>query len=308
MWTLKVLSPALWPFLSFSTMSGSPAIARNVGSQSWCWTISFETTPAGNLARPAHQERHAEGAFPVRVLLAAEWRHGAVRPRVHVRTVIGRIHDERVVGDAELVEQVEQLADVLVVVDHGVVIERLVLARPGRGSGLGVGPQMHVGRVDPAEERLAVLVLSLDQVLRRGDELVVARLHALAGERAGVLDLLLADPAPARLLGRVVLVGRPAVQHASRPEPLLEPRVLRIVLVLRVLLGVEVIKVAEELVEAVHRRQELVLVAEMVLAELAGRVAERLEQLRDRRILCLRPTGAPGKPTLERPVRKRSAQ
>ena len=36
---------------------------------------------------------------------------------------------------------------------------------------------------------------------------------------------------------------------------------------------VEVIEIAEELVEAVHRRQELVLVAKMVLAELAGGVA-----------------------------------
>ena len=24
-----------------------PAAARNVGSQSWCWTISLDTTPAG---------------------------------------------------------------------------------------------------------------------------------------------------------------------------------------------------------------------------------------------------------------------
>ena len=28
-------------------MSGSPAAARNVGSQSWCWMISLDTTPAG---------------------------------------------------------------------------------------------------------------------------------------------------------------------------------------------------------------------------------------------------------------------
>ena len=49
MWTLKVLSPTAWPAFSFSTMSGSPAAARNVGSQSWCWTISFETVPAGIL-------------------------------------------------------------------------------------------------------------------------------------------------------------------------------------------------------------------------------------------------------------------
>ena len=34
------------------------------------------------------------------------------------------------------------------------------------------------------------------------DEVVVAGLHALAGQRAGVLDLLLADLAPARLDGR----------------------------------------------------------------------------------------------------------
>ena len=46
MCTLKVVSPISWPAFSFSTMSGSPAAARNVGSQSWCWTISFETVPA----------------------------------------------------------------------------------------------------------------------------------------------------------------------------------------------------------------------------------------------------------------------
>ena len=51
------------------------------------------------------------------------------------------------------------------------------------------------------------------------------------------------------------------------------------------------IEVAEELVEAVHGRQKLVAVAEMVLAELAGRVAERLQQLGDRRILRLKPDG-----------------
>ena len=82
-----------------------------------------------------------------------------------------------------------------------------------------------------------------------------------------------------------------AAQHAARPEPLLELRVLRIVLVLRVLLGVQVIEVAVELVEAVHGRQEAVLVAEMVLAELAGGVAERLEQLGDGRVLGLQAHG-----------------
>ena len=58
---------------------------------------------------------------------------------------------------------------------------------------------------------------------------------------------------------------------------------------LRLLLGVEVVEVAEELVEAVRRREELVLVAEVVLAELPRRVSEWLEQLGDRRVLGVQP-------------------
>ena len=46
---------------------------------------------------------------------------------------------------------------------------------------------------------------------------------------------------------------------------------------LRLVFGIEVIKIAEELIEAVDSGQELVAVAEMVLAELSGHIAERLE-------------------------------
>ena len=76
-----------------------------------------------------------------------------------MRAVVGRVHDEGVVGDAELVEIVEHLADVLVVVDHRVVIGRLPAARLPEALGLGVGAEMHVGRVEPDEERLAGVVL-----------------------------------------------------------------------------------------------------------------------------------------------------
>ena len=72
----------------------------------------------------------------------------------------------------------------------------------------------------------------------------------------------------------------------------------------RLVLGIEVVEVAEELVEAVDGRQELVAVAEMVLAELAGDVAQRLEQTRRRSGPSLTsPSFAPGRPTLSRPVR-----
>ena len=56
---------------------------------------------------------------------------------------------------------------------------------------------------------------------------------------------------------------------------------------LRLLLGVEVIQVPEELVEPVGGRQELVQITEMILAELTGRIPQRLEQLGDRRVLFL---------------------
>jgi hypothetical protein len=80
------------------------------------------------------------------------------------------------------------------------------------------------------------------------------------------------------------------VNDATGPEPLAEVREVvgrRVVRLLRILFGVQVVEVAEELVEAVHGRQELVPVAEMVLAELAGRVAERLQELGDRHVLRL---------------------
>ena len=108
-----------------------------------------------DLARPAEHRRHPVGAFPVRVLLVAERRHRGIRPRVHVRAVVGRVHDEGVVGDAEVVQRLEHRADILVVVDHGVVVRALPAARLADALRLGVGAEVHVGEVHPDEDRLA---------------------------------------------------------------------------------------------------------------------------------------------------------
>ena len=92
-------------------------------------------------------------------------------------------------------------------------------------------------------------------------------------------------------------VPSPLAQVCSTPrgpELLAELRILRIVRQLGFLLGVEVIEVAEELVEAVHRGQVLVAVAEVVLAELAGGIALRLQRRRDGRVLCLQAQRRPG--------------
>src|SRR5208283_4265167 len=97
MQTLKVLAPALWPTRSFSLMPGSPAAARSVGSQSWWETMPFNTVPA-------EKRRHAERSLPVGVLLAAEGGDAGIGPGVEVRTVVGAVHDNGVICNAEVVE------------------------------------------------------------------------------------------------------------------------------------------------------------------------------------------------------------
>ena len=91
---------------------------------------------------------------------------------------------------------------------------------------------------------------------RRCRHFLIHRLHTLLRERAGVFDL----------------AARETVDHPARAEFLLEVGVLRIIEVLWFFLGVQVIEIAEELIEAMIGRQGVVPVAQVVLAELAGRV------------------------------------
>ena len=251
-------------------MSGSPAAASRRRQHVGVREDLVGHRPRLDDSRPADDARHAPAALPVGVLLAAERRPAAIGPAQALGAVVGGIHHDGVVGDAQLVELVEQLADVPIVLHHAVGIE----AQPRLSLRLllQVGEDVHAGRVPPAEERLAVRVGLLDELQARVEELLVHRLHALDRQRSGVLDLL-----------RAVWIG-PAVQDAARAELLLELGVLRIVRVLRLLLRVQVVEVAEELVEAVGGGQELVAVAQVVLAELAGDVTQRLEQLGDRRV------------------------
>ena len=145
---------------------------------------------------------------------------------------------------------------------------------------------MHAGRIEPDQERLLVLDRAVDEIGRRVQEFLVDRLHALLRRAGPVSSHFCLPQGPKRgsspgVVGR----GRGALQDAARAELRLEARVLRIVGVLRLVLGVQVIEVAEELVEAVDGGQELVAVAEMVLAELAGGIALRLQEIGHGRIL-----------------------
>ena len=145
-----------------------------------------------------------------------------------------------------------------------------------------MGPEVHGRGIVPEEERLVRLGLRLHPRESPISDLLVDGFHALLGERAGVHDRL-----PALAVGQ-------AMKHASGTELLLERRVLGIVGQFRLLLRVQVIEIAEEFVEPMHGRQEFVAVAQMVLAELAGGVAQRLEELGDGRVFLLKADGGAG--------------
>src|SRR5262245_8345069 len=115
-----------------------------------------------DMARPADRYRHAESAFPVAVLFVAERRHAAIGPRVHMRPVVRGIEDGRVVGDAEIVERLQELSDIAVMLEHAVeIFADAALPEHLRPY---VGVEMHPGRVHPCKERLAGLDLPLHEV------------------------------------------------------------------------------------------------------------------------------------------------
>ena len=147
-----------------------------------------------------------------------------------------------------------------------------------------MGPDVHAGRIEPHEERLRVADCASMNSVRGLEKLLVDRLHALLGEWPGVLAFLLAPGAETGSSPGVSVAVGDALEDATRAELRLEIRTLRIVRIFRLLLGIQMIEVAEEHVEAVHGGQEFVAITEMILAELPGRVALRLQQFSDGRI------------------------
>ncbi len=214
MCTRKFLSPAWWPCFQFfgdlwltgrSQQGRQPVGVANdlVGDRA-----GFD------LAGPTHHLRDAESAFPVGVFLIAEGGHSAIRPGVHMRAVVGGIHHDRIFGDAQFIQVVQHLANLFIVLDHDIMVERLPAAGLSEYFFRRVDVEMHPGGVKPDEERLVVIVGAPDEVLGRRQELGIAGFHAFPGQRAGVFDLLLAD-APQRGVGGIVFFGGPGTDHAA---------------------------------------------------------------------------------------------
>jgi hypothetical protein len=62
------------------------------------------------------------------------------------------------------------------------------------------------------------------------------------------------------------------MDHTARTKTPLKGRILRVIHIFRLFFRVEMIEITEELVEAVFSRQELILVAQVILAELPSGV------------------------------------
>ncbi len=253
---------------------------------------AIEFPASRNMAGPADHHRNAYTALKGCHLFTAEGCGAAVELGTVLGAVVGGVDDYGVVHDAELLQAVEQLADLHVMFDHtaavGVVLggnvsgEILVLVTEA-------GVHVHPAWVEPDEEGLVRLLRAFDEVEAGLDELLVHSLHPLLSKLTGILDLLLANFAEAVVDRGIVRIGGPSVEHAAGTEFLKVFGILWVVALLELLLSVQVIEVTEELVEAMHRRQVLVAVAKVILAELAGRIAKRLEHLGKSRRFRLEP-------------------
>ena len=95
----------------------------------------------------------------------------------------------RVLDQARVVQELEQLPDQPRVRHHHVVVGGLPPPRLPELLGLRVRPEVHVRRVEPDEEGLAGVLGAHHEVDRLLEALVVDRLHALLGQRTRVGDL-----------------------------------------------------------------------------------------------------------------------
>jgi hypothetical protein len=144
---------------------------------------------------------------------------------------------------------------------------------------------MHPAWIEPHKEGLLVAVCPIDEIRRSCQEFLVDCFHALFGERTSIFALLLTPGTEPGIVARRVGRDCSALHHATRPKLRLERWILRIVRIFRFIFGIQMIEVAEELVETMHGGQEFIAIPEMILAELSGRVSLWLQKLGDGGVL-----------------------
>ena len=154
-----------------------------------------------------------------------------------MRAIVGAVYDDRVVCNTELVDLVENLADILVVIDHRIMVGRLPHSGLVQALLFGVGLQMHMGKVDPGKERFVGLDLAFHEVLGTLGDLIVEVGNLILLPHYITLDNLLADLAETRIDRWVVLIAGHRIDDPTG-SLLLEEVPFGIVIALNVLHGV----------------------------------------------------------------------
>src|SRR5215469_16019294 len=119
-----------------------------------------------------------------------------------------------------------------------------------------MGDDVHSGRIEPQKKRFAVLSCLVGELQRVIEDLIIHCFHPVRTELTGVLDLLFADLSPSWLYCWVVRIGSPRMDHVPRSHSV--PKRLRIVAMAGVLHRIEVVQITKELVETMHRGEELI--------------------------------------------------
>ncbi len=78
-------------------------------------------------------------------------------------TIVGAVEDDRVVSNAQFIELLEYHSDVLVMVDHDVVVDSLPAPSLAHAFGFRMGSEVHMREIHPDEKRFAGLVLLFNE-------------------------------------------------------------------------------------------------------------------------------------------------
>ena len=250
-----------------------------------------------NDARPTDDHRGAIPALPGLAFLALERCDATVRECDRLGAVVGGEHNDGVVGLAHLLDFLKDEADIVIHLLHAGFVDAPVLAALHAQHGLILrrqhGHDVHARRVVPDKEWLVGPpgIVAVEEVDHLGRDFLVHSFGPLERQRALVTAALILLRAVGGLardnrarrhqaerrflihgagdLGeagdRGVLARRRDALHGRRRIDVGEAHLLH---------RVEVIEVAPIFLEAVRRRQGRGVVAQMVLAELAGVVAE----------------------------------
>ena len=98
-----------------------------------------------------------------------------------MRSVVGAVHDDSVVGNTQLINLVEYGADIFVVIDHRIVIITLPTSGLTDAFGFGMGAKVHVREIHPNKHWLTVLDLFFYKLGSAGGGIIINNLHTLFG-------------------------------------------------------------------------------------------------------------------------------